>query len=98
MNAQLELKYPEAPGYKKSGTSKEAAQSMRSRAATLRELAYKALCRAALTADEVAERLNESALAIRPRLSELARQGLIVETGARRLNASGKSAAVWRAA
>ena len=47
------------------------------------------------TADEVADRLNQSPLTIRPRVSELRTAGKIRDTGARRRNASGKSAAVW---
>lgn len=47
------------------------------------------------TADEVAARLNQSPLTIRPRVSELRTAGKIRDTGTRRRNASGKSAAVW---
>lgn len=99
MNAQLSLDiYPHAPGFKKDGTSAEAAHSMKSRAATLRDEVLRVLSFKALTADEVARILDESILSVRPRLSELAARGLIVETGARRKNDSGKLAAVWRAA
>jgi predicted transcriptional regulator len=50
------------------------------------------------TADEIADELNRSILSIRPRFSELLRQGLIRDTGVRRGNQSGCSAKVWRVA
>lgn len=99
MSAQMQLDiYPHAPGYKREGTSSEAAHAVKSKADTLREKVLRVLSFAALTADEVAQRLGESVLSVRPRLSELSARGLISETGARRRNASGKMASVWRAA
>jgi predicted ArsR family transcriptional regulator len=53
---------------------------------------------AGLTADEVAARLGESVLAVRPRVSELFHAGLIEKTGDRRANASGLAAHVWKKA
>jgi hypothetical protein len=50
-----------------------------------------------LTADEVAALLGGAALAIRPRFTELFRQGLIEKTPLRRQNSSGGRATVWRA-
>ena len=99
MNNQLELLswYPNQPGWKAQDTSRRAAKAIRSRAVTLRDRTLDALCKCAMTADEVAAYLDEAVLAIRPRLSELGKQGLITDTGARRLNSSGKSAIVWRA-
>jgi hypothetical protein len=90
-------RYPDAPGYKeRGGTSEEAAPS-EIEAATLRGLAYRLLSRERLTADEVAQRIGRSVLAIRPRVSELGAQGLVVKTEERRLNTSGKAAVVWTA-
>lgn len=89
--------YPESPGYKESGASREAALSMQEDAATLRGRALDLLKWEALTADEVAARLSRSILSIRPRISELRAKGLVENTGARRVNASGKAAAVWKA-
>lgn len=94
----LDEKYPHTPGWKKVGTSSEAAHAVKSKAATLREKVLRVLSFAALTADEVAQRIDESVLSVRPRLSELSARGMIEETGQRRRNASGKMAAVWRAA
>lgn len=84
------------PASAMSDTSRAAAKSMRVSAGTLREAVLEELKRAALTADEVARFLEQSELAIRPRLSELKRLGLIEDSGLRRTNDSGKSATVWR--
>jgi hypothetical protein len=48
-----------------------------------------------LTADEIAHQLGESALAIRPRLTELKQTNRVIATGERRQNETGKWAAVW---
>jgi hypothetical protein len=51
---------------------------------------------AGLTADEIAAALDESVLAVRPRVCELFHAGLIEKTGERRRNPSGLSAHVWK--
>jgi predicted ArsR family transcriptional regulator len=51
---------------------------------------------AGLTADEIAAALDESVLAVRPRVCELFHAGLIEKTGERRRNRSGLSAHVWK--
>ncbi len=48
-----------------------------------------------LTADEVAKIMGVSVLSVRPRMTELALDGSICPSGARRPNASGKQAIVW---
>jgi hypothetical protein len=48
------------------------------------------------TADEIAAAINYSILTVRPRVSELRRQGRILDSGVRRKNISGKSAIVWK--
>lgn len=91
--------YPKSPGYKEPTTSRDAARKFRSHATDLRAQVLTAIIEApnGLTADEVAEQLQQSVLAIRPRVSELKEQGRIERIpGARRKNASGMSAAVWR--
>jgi predicted ArsR family transcriptional regulator len=88
--------YPDSPGYKEGDTSREAAEDMALRAGTLRALAYAFLLEHPYhTADEVAEALSESPLAIRPRISELRVMGLIVCDG-RGKNRSGKAAHLWK--
>lgn len=91
--------YPDAPGSKVPGTSQEAAHKIKSHASALRDRVERLfLTGAQMTADECAETLGVTVLAARPRLSELAKMGLIVKTPERRKNASGMSAQVWRAA
>lgn len=94
--------YPTRPGYKERTTSKDAADAVESGSSILRERAFNALCIAGedgLTADEVASRLDESVLAIRPRITELSKANppRIVPTGARRKNESNLMAKVWKA-
>jgi hypothetical protein len=90
--------YPTEPGFKSSGTSEEAARAMAERAKTLRDRvlgAIKAAEPIGLSADQVADKLGESILSVRPRVSELRRAGEIRKTEARAKNASGMSAVVW---
>lgn len=47
-----------------------------------------------LTADEAAREMGESVLAVRPRMTELFKAGLIADSGRRRPNASGRAARV----
>ena len=86
--------YPQTAGYKRIGTSSDAAHSIDAR--TLRGKVLEELSRAPGTADELALRLHIDKLSIRPRCSELAALGKVEDSGVRRLNASGKKAVVWR--
>ena len=90
--------YPNQPGYKVSGTSEDAAAAIAEHAPTLRQRVLDIFATREWTADEAAEHLGESVLSVRPRLSELNRMGLIVQTGHRRINNSGMSANVWKRA
>jgi predicted ArsR family transcriptional regulator len=47
------------------------------------------------TADEVAEEIGENILAVRPTICMLFKNGIVVKTGAKRKNTTGKSAHVW---
>ncbi len=92
--------YPEEPGAKVTGTSTDAAVSMKKKAPTLRAEVLALLRRptylsTGLTADEAAGLMHESVLSIRPRFSELVELGQIRDSGLRRDNASGRSAVVW---
>lgn len=88
--------YPHAAGYKREGTSREAAQSINVAALQAKVLkAYR--LRGDMTSDECAEALNIDKLSIRPRISELKEKGRLVEAGYRRPNKSGRSAAVLKA-
>ena len=88
--------YPHAPGFKEHDTARAAAESMKGTVVHLREICLARLAHAPSTPDEIADWCGASVLAIRPRMSELHKQGLIVDTGMRRSNASGRSAKVWR--
>lgn len=92
--------YPEIAGAKEETTSRAAATAIEAsgRAWTLRKLA-RAMFELGWegTADELAERLVQAPLAVRPRVSELRKLGLIEPTGERRRSlAGGASSHVWR--
>lgn len=89
--------YPHAPGAQNTATSRDAARIMKPRDKPLREkvLAVLKAHPAGLTADEVAEILGETVLAIRPRVSQLNKLGLVTDTGLTRKNVSGVAASVW---
>jgi hypothetical protein len=65
------------------------------RADTLRREIERLLQKGSYTVHEAAALLKEPVPAIQPRFSELRKEGLIRDSGLRRTNASGKSAAVW---
>jgi hypothetical protein len=91
--------YPVQPGWKARDTARAAADATAPRAPRLRQLCLDALRLSdGLTADECASQINIDKLSIRPRFSELAALGRIIETSERRKNESGKFAVVWRLA
>jgi predicted ArsR family transcriptional regulator len=97
--AEQQPRYPIEPGYKARSTSLSAARSLNDKAPRLRQLCVdQLLLYGPLTADECARNMGVDKLSVRPRFSELAAQGKIIETSERRKNASGKSAVVWRLA
>ena len=92
------LEYPDAPGHRGVATSIEAADAMAPKIGRLQRLALDTIAgRAALgaTADEVAELTGLDRWSIQPRTSELRRKSMIVDSGLRRRNATGKNAIVW---
>lgn len=91
--------YPQSPGYKtlQPETSLSAARAVESRASNLRDRCLGVLLGSERTADEIAVMIGEDRLSIRPRVAELLAMGKIEDTGLRRINASGRPAAVWRA-
>ena len=50
------------------------------------------------TADQIAHKINEHILSIRPRVSELYTKNLVFDTGKRGINSSGKKAIIWKSA
>jgi predicted ArsR family transcriptional regulator len=49
------------------------------------------------TPDEMAERLGENILTVRPAFTKMTKENMIADTGDRRRNASKRQAMVWRA-
>lgn len=89
-------RYPDTPGWKARDTAEAAAEAVAPKAPLLRERCLEELRAAGmLTADECAARMGVDKLSVRPRFSELAASGKIIDTKDRRLNASGKRAVVW---
>lgn len=86
--------YPESPGFKVGGTSAEAAHAIAPRAGTLQALCLSEITKESGTPDEIAYRINRSILSVRPRITELIKQGLVRKTEVRRPNASGMMADV----
>lgn len=91
--------YPDAPGFKAPGPGQEAAEKVRPsaqllRAAVLQKREVK--FPEGYTSDEVAAELKQRIFSVRPRVSELHRGGLLIETVQRRKNESGMTATVWR--
>ncbi len=97
MSRMSELQYPDSPGFKAAGPSEQAAKAIAGPAKTLRDKVLQTIAAAphGLTADEVAGKLNKSILSVRPRVSELRRQGEIRQSSHRGRNDSGLSASVW---
>jgi predicted ArsR family transcriptional regulator len=99
MNQLTIFDYPIHPGSKDTDTGREAAEAIAPRARGLRTLVLRCLLtNGAMTADEAADRLGLSPFAIRPRFTELLRDGAIVDTGERRPSVTGRSSKVWRTA
>ena len=86
---------PAGPGAAPVDTSIDAAEHVRPQVSPLREKCLTVLSRGGFTADEIAERLGESILTIRPRVTELNKLCKIKDTGVRRPNSSGRNAIVW---
>ena len=90
--------YPDAPGHRGVATSIAAADDLAPKLGRLQRLGEEAIRAAAFygaTADELAECLDVSRWTIQPRTTELKLKGLIVDSGLRRRNCTGKSAIVW---
>jgi predicted Rossmann fold nucleotide-binding protein DprA/Smf involved in DNA uptake len=94
------MPYPHFLGAKTSGASAEAARKIARHATTLRMRVHSFLrdhYPAAYSADQIAENLGETILSIRPRVSELNKNGAIEAAEGRHKNQSGMSAHCWRA-
>jgi len=89
------ITYPVLPGFQNDSTSRDAANSMLPELSFLRSECARILKGGDFTADEVADAIGRSVLAIRPRITELYKLELIDDTGRRRPNDSGRKAIVW---
>ena len=96
--------YPMHPGFTDETTSKAAAVSVSGSSAQARgEILASLRSAGPATADEMAERMGWSVLYARPRMSELAKMGLVVPLIGHagkpmtRSNCSGRAAKVWQA-
>lgn len=91
--------YPNQPGFKEHTTSRDAALKMKRRQVDkLRDrvlLALKSAGAHGMTPDECAAEMGLTVLSTRPRFTELKMLDKIERSGARRKNASGRSANVW---
>ena len=95
-----ESSYPDSPGFKEFTTSRDAAIAIAAKAKTLRAKVLEFIAGEpdALTADQIAIRMQRSPFSIRPRISELSAAGLIERAEDRGKNEFGMSAARWRVA
>jgi hypothetical protein len=90
--------YPETPGHRGVDTSIAAAADIAPKLGRLQRMAedtIRSAGRYGCTADELAAHLNLDRWSIQPRTTELKRKGLVVDSGLRRPNCTGKSAIVW---
>lgn len=93
-----EPEYPDAPGHRGVDTSIAAAADIAPKLGRLQRLAeetIRAAGREGLTADELAERVDLPRWTMQPRTTELRLKGLVVDSGMRRRNCTGKAARVW---
>jgi transcription initiation factor IIE alpha subunit len=89
--------YPYSPGSQKVDTSIEAAELIKEGAETIRRKVFDVICNKGIfgaTADEVADLLALSPFTVRPRVTELYKQGKI-ERKDKRKNASDRLAYVY---
>lgn len=95
------MSYPENPGYKVYGPSKDAAHAVRGRAWSLRDriLAFlRSGHPSGFTGDQIASHFRLLVYEVRPRLAKLHMQHEIEQTGERRLGEAGRPVHCWRAA
>lgn len=90
--------YPDAPGHRGVDTSIAAAADIAPKLGRLQRLAeetIRAAGPAGLTADELADSVELPRWTMQPRTTELRLKGLVVDSGLRRRNCTGKAAKVW---
>tara|TARA_R110002012_G_scaffold320423_1_gene544030 strand:- start:216 stop:557 length:342 start_codon:yes stop_codon:yes gene_type:complete len=87
----------EGIGYQSRETSFAAAVSDKDKKLSLREQTYRVLLlsKVAISADEIATKLNRSFISIRPRVTELANDKRIRDSGHRGKTNFGKTCILW---
>jgi predicted ArsR family transcriptional regulator len=98
MTKETAVTYPNSPGFRVPGPSEDAANAITPLAAVLRDQVREVIATHgpdSITADDIAHILNRSVLSVRPRVSELHREGDIRPSGTRGRNASGMTATQW---
>lgn len=94
----VDLFSPETVARVTRQTSIDAMLSVEERAPNLRTRVWRCLARhGPQTPDEVAARIGESILSVRPQFTLLTKENKIADTGERRTNDSGRKAMVWKA-
>ncbi len=94
------MAYPDSPGWKAEDPSHDAAKAITRHAKNLRDRVHGFLqdqYPSAYSADQIAARLGEAILSVRPRVSELHKAQLIEVAAGRSKNQSGMTANCWRA-
>lgn len=92
-----EPRYPESPGYKAEGASQEAAHAVKESAKSIRAAAYKLLCEHldGLTVGDFLDK-GFAEKGIKPRLSELVKDGRAEKAGRRKHHSSKIALTVYR--
>lgn len=88
--------YPDAPGWKRTDTSRDAAKAVATKATTLREQVLEILKLGDATTMQIAHAMRRPFSSIQPRTSELREKGLIFDSGKRGISRDcTKLAIVW---
>ena len=89
--------YPSAPGFRRTDTSRAAAEAVKPKAATVRLMVLEALKRRPMTSQELSEYLRLPFSTVQPRTAEGRAKGLIEDSGLRGPSRDpSKAAIVWR--
>lgn len=90
--------YPDTPGHKGNrDTGRAAAAGMEPKAGTIRARVLAAIREKPGTPEEIAERIREPVMNVRPRISECSVLGLVEDSGERAKAMGGRMAIRWKA-
>lgn len=91
--------YPDAPGYRNTDTSFQAAEAVKPKAGVVRLMVLEALKVRPMTSIEIAQYIGLPYFTVQPRCAEARAKGLIEDSGARGPSRDeSKLAIVWRLA